>query len=385
MILRRSLLVALAFLVLATGGYAVYWWIAAAQAESAIDRWIQDWRRGGYTVETAARTLGGFPGVVTLDLDAVRLIDPEGVWAWESDRLRFEVRPWAPTDYRVELFGTSRLTAPIDGTPRRIDLAAERAVGGAEIDLNGALRRATLTLDALAIDSADLALDAAADRVVVTLDLPAAPPTGADDPSAELMLSADGVDLPPRHAGPLGDRVERLSTRMRVMGPVPQAGLRRALTLWRDAGGRLETPWLRVGWGPLGLDAEGQMTLDGELRPAGGYQARISGLDGAIERFREAGLIDPTAARLLVGGARLFARQGSDGRAYIEMPLTAENGGLYLGPIRVAQLPPVVPAPRDPTAPPPVAPAPPAGAVESEDLPEIQDPPTVGPDFPRDG
>ena len=385
MMMRRSLVLALAFLTLAVGGYGVYWWIAADQAETAVERWIQDWRRGGYTVEVADRSLGGFPGVVALDLDQVRLVDPEGVWAWESEGVRFEVRPWAPTDYRLELFGASRLTAPIDGAPARIDLAHERAVGGATINLQGALRRATLTLDQLRIDSADLALDAGAERVVLTLDLPDEPPTRPADPSAELTLAADGVDLPPRHAGPLGDRVERLSTHMRLLGPMPQTGLRRALSQWRDSGGRLETPWLRVGWGPLGLDAEGAMTLDSELRPEGGYQARISGLDGTIDRFRDAGLIDPTAARLLAGGAKLFSRQGSDGRAYIEMPLTAENGGLYLGPIRVAQLPPVVPAPRDASTPPPAAPAPPPGAVEAEDLPAIQDPPTVSPDFPSDG
>jgi len=71
MMMRRSLVLALAFLTLAVGGYGVYWWIAADQAETAVERWIQDWRRGGYTVEVADRSLGGFPGVVALELRQV--------------------------------------------------------------------------------------------------------------------------------------------------------------------------------------------------------------------------------------------------------------------------------------------------------------------------
>jgi|GEM_PF-684358 hypothetical protein len=381
---RRPLIVAFGFLLLIVGGYSIYWWVAADQAERAVERWIDDWRKAGYTVDSGDQHLGGFPSLVTLDIDTPRLTDPEGVWHWSGERIRFEVRPWAPTDYRLELFGANQVTAPIDGRPTDFTLRAARAVGGAEVSLAGLLRRISLTFDDLVIDSRTLDLNAGAARLVATLDLPATPPQSADDLSAELMLTGDDMRLPERHAGPLGQEVKWLSTRLIMRGPMPQAGLRQSLQVWRDAGGRLETPWLRIGWGPLGLDAEGGLSLDQDLRPQGLYQARISGFEGAIQRFSDAGMIDPTAARLLAGGARLFAQSGSDGRDFIQMPLKAENGGLFLGPIRIARLAPVVPEPGRPAAavPPPIAPAPPPGAVESEDLPAILEPPTVSPDFP---
>ncbi|MCR9221718.1 MAG: DUF2125 domain-containing protein [Alphaproteobacteria bacterium] len=383
---RRPLLIALLVLSAAVGGYGAYWWAAAAQAERAIDRWIADWRAAGYTVDAGTRSLGGFPGVVTIGHDAVRLSDPEDVWGWRGERLVFEVRPWAPTDYRLELIGAHRLHAPVAGERAHFHLDAARAVGGAEIDLSGRLRRVTVTFDALSLASPDLALEAAAQRLIATLDLPAEPPRSAEETTAELMLTGDGVQLPARYAGPLGDRIERVSARLHVLGPAPQAGLRQTLTAWRDAGGRVETPWLRVGWGPLGLDAEGALSLDEALRPVGAYQARISGLDRAIDRFREAGLIEPGAARLLAGGARLLARAGADGRRYIDMPVTAENGGLFIGPVRVAYLPPVIAPPAGAAGVPPVSAAPAPAPVQVEELPALPaPPPTVSPDFPARG
>lgn len=387
MMARRTLLIPLALLLLLVGGYAVYWWVAADQADRAVDRWMADWRRAGYEVRSDGRTLGGFPGVVAIDLTRPLVRDPEGLWRWQGTRVRFEVRPWAPTEYRVELFGPNAVTAPVAGRPVDFDLEAARAVGAARIEIGGPLRRASLTFDDLSVESPELDLRSGAARLVATLDLPAAPPTDAESASAELMLTGDDVRLPERHAGPLGHELETLSTRLRLMGPMPRAGLRRALEQWRAAGGHVETPWLRVGWGPLGLDAEGTLSLDRALRPIGSYKARISGFEGAIARFRDAGMIDPTAARLLAGGARLFSSQGSDGRATIEMPLTAEEGGLFLGPIRVAELRPVLPPEAPPTpsaepAPPPGNTAPTPGPVQQETLPEIAEPPTVAPNFP---
>lgn len=392
MMSRRSILLSLALLLIVVGGYSAYWWVAADQAGKAIDGWIADWRRAGFTVETGGRDLGGFPGVVAIDLDNPRVVDPEGLWHWQGTRLRFEVRPWAPTEYRVELFGANRVTAPIGGQPVLFAVEAARAVGAAAITLDGALRRASLTFDAMTIDSPALDLESAARRVIATLELPPTPPEDARTASAELILTGEGVRLPERHAGPLGPELDLLSTRLRLMGPMPRAGLRQALHDWRAAGGRLETPWLRVGWGPLGLDAEGALSLDSALRPVGEYRARISGFEGAIDRFRDAGMIDPTAARLLAGGARLFASTDANGGRYIEMPLTAEAGGLFLGPIRIARLEPVLPPPAgqaasDPNRPaqPPGASAPDPGPVERQDLPSIAEPPTVGPDFPGGG
>ncbi len=386
MMLRRSLLIAIAFLLVAVGGYAVYWKLAADQAEQAVDRWIADWRQAGFRIETEARDLGGFPGIITYDLTRPDLEDPDGFWRVRGERVRFEVRPWAPGDYRVELFGKTHLTAPVQGRPTDFTFDSARAVGGAEIGLDGTLKRLSLTFDELSVESPALEIAGGARRLAATLDLPPEPPADAAGAAADLTLTGDGVLLPAPHAGPLGREVDRVSTRMRVMGPVPQAGLRRALSLWRDRGGVLETPWLRIGWGPLGLDAEGALSLDGALRPEGAYQTRISGFEGTIDRFRDAGLIDPTAARLLAGGARLFSRAGDDGRAYIEMPVRAEGGALFVGPIQVAQLSPVVPPDGAAAAtPPPVEAAPNPGAVQVEDLPAIQDPPTVSEGFPEGG
>lgn len=330
------------------GGYGVYWYLVMQQLEKATEGWFADWRRDGYDTRYRIAGAEGFPLLVRLRLEDVRLADPGGAWRWEGDAATLEIQPWEPTAYRLELLGTQTVAVPIAGRFVETVSEATSAVGYARSDLSGRLRYASIDLTGLRTEAPTLSQSAKAERLALELDLPAIPPSRHFEPAGELQILADGLSLPRDYHGPLGPKLDRLSARLVLMGPMERGDTERMLTAWRDAGGVLDLRWLRLDWGPLRLAGEGAVALDGFLRPVGALTARIRGIDQTTQRFAEAGLIDRTVARLLSAGLQLLAVRPSDGsEPYVEAPLEAQDGKLYIGPMKVADLPPVLPKRTD--------------------------------------
>ena len=105
-------------------------------------------------------------------------------------------------------------------------------------------------------------------------------------------------------------------------------------------GGTVEVQWLQAVWGALDLRTVGTAALDDELRPLAAMTADIRGFAEALQALAAAGVISTATARTGSMALGLIAKPSSDGSpSVLTVPLTAQDGGLYLGPVRLTRLP----------------------------------------------
>lgn len=167
---------------------------------------------------------------------------------------------------------------------------------------------------------------------------------GARTPEGVVTLALDvaGIALPAVLDGPLGRAVSRFVLDATLPPPPPASASAADLDAWRAAGGRVDIAKLSFAWGPLSLDGRGTATLDSALRPEGRIDSRVSGWRPAIGAFVAAGQMKARDGSLAATFLDLMARRDGDGRAVIAVALTARKGKLYLGPVAIARLDPLV-------------------------------------------
>ena len=96
-------------------------------------------------------------------------------------------------------------------------------------------------------------------------------------------------------------------------------------------------------WGALDLRANGTMALDADMRPLGALTADIRGYEEALEAMAEAGMLRRNILPASRVALNLLAKTDeSDGRKVLTVPLTAQDGALFLGPIKLSDLPAVI-------------------------------------------
>jgi len=113
-----------------------------------------------------------------------------------------------------------------------------------------------------------------------------------------------------------------------------------ALTQWRDAGGTLEANRIQVGYGPLFLQGNGTLALDGDLQLVGAFSARIQGFFQTVDGLRRGGVIrrpDASMAKVVLG--MLSKQPKNGGPATISLPLTLQERALFAGPVRLIKMP----------------------------------------------
>jgi len=328
----------------AAGGYYAYWSFAASQMRDLVTQWISDSGAAGLTVEHRAIETRGFPALITLDVDRPVIGGNDGGWAWSADRVSFSVKPWDLTLYRIDMPGRQIVETELRDGPWRFVLETEDAFALAALRLGGALEFAELQLDGpvLSTDRANSPLYSAK-RLAAKIGLPERPPVHHTDTLADVSMVVEALSLPTRLDGPLGTDVSRLRFDAAMRGMLEDGVPATALEDWRAKGGTVDLKWLHLAWGPVELKSSGTLSLDETLHPIGALKAEIAGYAEVIEAFVRAGMIGEDAGRLFKTGLSLIAKKPADGGPpVISVPLTAQDGHLFLGPFKVAELPPLV-------------------------------------------
>jgi hypothetical protein len=295
-------------------------------------------RDAGYRIAHDPLQTGGFPFVVQITTDALSVAPADEGWSWRTSGLGVEIQPWKLRRIRIEAFGAQKFALRRDGALTRATLAAVESVAIATIAESGQIanialriRKPRLTGDIGEIQAGEIWLE-------TTIAIP--PPATHRDPSLTLSLAASDGVLPANFDGALGRKFKTLRADIKVLGAIAGGPLRNTIESWREDGGTIEVEWLHFIWGPLDLRAKGTLALDAELRPLGALHADIRGYDAALEALRAASIMSDTTASLAKVGLALLARTPAEGGApVLSLPVTAQDGALYLGPIRILRLP----------------------------------------------
>ncbi|MEE9194263.1 MAG: DUF2125 domain-containing protein, partial [Alphaproteobacteria bacterium] len=97
---------------------------------------------------------------------------------------------------------------------------------------------------------------------------------------------------------------------------------------------------LKVHWGPLNFSATGTLALDQDLQPLLAMTATITGFNETIDALAAARAIkarDATVAKMLL--SLLAKRPGGGGPAELKIPLTVQDGKLFVGPVALMKVP----------------------------------------------
>jgi len=283
---RRRLVLALSTVLVLAVAAGLYWFHVAGRVRKSVEAWSEDRRAAGWRVEYRDLSVGGPPWRPTARLEVPAITLPGG-WRAEAATATVEVDPL--------------------GRGGEVHAISLRLTAGATMVAIAAL--------ALSVSSAP--------------------------PELGFTVAADGID-PPQPAGlGLDPRITRLEVAGRVRGGVPKAATPAALAAWSADGGTVEIDRLALDWAPLALEADGTVTFDAGLQPLAAFAARVRGAAPLIDRLAANGRIEAGAALAAKTVLILLARPDSQGRPAVPVPVTIQDGQMWLGPARVAAVPPI--------------------------------------------
>lgn len=327
-------------------GYYVLWSHLADQVAAQANAWIEGQRRQGRVVEYTGWRLWGFPYRLSLTITNLTWRDPNSPLAWQigAEEFTAHLQFWDLHHAIFELPGKQRLSWREDKAEKGIELAAERF--RASLVLDGANNPLRMAADIAAPRLNGSVLDSwTADRLLLH-----ARRAGSLPPSADLSLQADNIMLPQSADGPLGRQVALLkligTARGTAFGSSPEA----LLASWRDDGGVVDFQTVSLHWGGLMLDGDGTLTLDKQFRPLGALGGQIRNANAGIDALVAAGKMKPNEAAAAKAALTLVTRRDAKGEPYLPVPLTAQEGKLFLGPVPLFSLAPVLTVPQTPQA-----------------------------------
>jgi hypothetical protein len=332
----------LVLLLLGGGALAGTWVWAAGAVEDGYETWRAERRAEGYSFQNADPKVDGFPTTVRATMREPVIAAPQG-WRWAGPVVVGQADVLSPFTVRVTAPGTHTLRTE-DG--RRLRADAETAHGRVLLKPAGGVRSGQLTLEQVRLEGLP-AGPTQAEALFVALGPERRPAKGPRE--LDFTLETDGLELPADLEPAFGRKVDRLAARGTLIGQAPREIARADLQAWRQRGGEIQVDHLELTWAPISLEGDGTLTLDDRLRPKGTLDVAVKGLGPALDRLAEAGRIERSAvnyAKLAI--AALGRRDGATGETVVDVPLSFREGRVYLGPVPLGRLRPVLPASPSP-------------------------------------
>ena len=336
---RRSLIfiaIGLAALVIA---YAVYWFMLARIVAQDIATWTSYYRSQGYAVSYEVPPLSGFPFAVTARFIHPDVAAPNGSWRWRGDEVRLRIQPWAPYELQFTGLGSQKLS--IAGTQAR-DVAITADVLGLDVHLKGGLEadRFGFTLTHGALDDSRIG-KTLVESLTADGRFPLPPPVDTSRSSLGLMAHLSRLSLPRASTRRWAARSTAPISSPKSWARYPPA--RRARRFPPGAGpGDVELRELQLLWGGLLLKGDATLAFDKALQPLFAGSFAIANVGTLLDKLVTAGVLPVATAQ---GAKIMFAALASTppegGPPQVKLPLTIQDGTLYMGPIKLAALRPI--------------------------------------------
>ena len=339
---RRLWLVAFGVIMLFGIIYSGLWLALAMSTRELVVKWVKEQQALGFSMRYDKLLASGYPFAIHFEvtnpaLGAPNIADP---WYWEGTHLNITVQFWDKNNFLFEASGQQVLTFGVVGNTKTFAGNVERAHGQLRLS-EGVLKKAGVTLQGVKLTSQDNA-NAVINIPRAQMYLERQTRAKADQQAVSWTLSGSMSDLslPLLKASPLGAMIERLSLKAHLIGNIKSGALVQSLEDWRDKGGTIELKNLILGHGPLKINTSGTLALDGNLQPIGALTAHLEGFFETVDALKRVGLVkarDAITAKIVMGV--LSRTPASGGPAVLNLALTAQDRFIYLGPVRLLELP----------------------------------------------
>jgi hypothetical protein len=330
--------------------YSAAWYVIADRLEDVVTRWTAERREQGWIPSYSAIQLEGFPFAWRANITDPTLASQGTLPAfrWSGPAITLDWQPWNATRIGFTASGgyfLDLIDSSIDGTAKG---SFRHATGEMLFGARGALARLTLTLDNAILGERD------SDRVEINrLDatLDTAPPPRKEAPagktaSLRLTGSIHGLTLPKTSRAPLGRTIGGIEIDATLIGHIAPGknggATQEALAAWRDDGGIVEIDHFDLGWSRLILQSTGTLALDAGLQPIIATSATIRGHSETLDALVRTGTLGAGEALMARMAFGLLQRGGGNGKPpEIKIPLTIQNGWLYVGPVKLLRMAPI--------------------------------------------
>lgn len=342
--------VVVASVLLLIGAYSFFWFQIADQAEKKTLEWISESesRLGGVKIFVGDVTVSGFPYKIAVEASSLNAIIPAGKIGSEPisvtvPEIAVVYQPWKPNhgiifaDYLDAVVGnlsnpgvsvtfdkvkSSVILDPDTMELNNLSVVAEsiswyRGVE-AEVDETSSMKDAEFHLRRSTGETLDQ----------VSYDLPI---------NRAIYFKAQNAVIKEFASTILGERADEFKLEAFLHGSEQPDYTKEGLSKWRDEGGTLSIRSFEYGTPETGLTLNGDVTLDENLKPLGAFDAKIANIEGLMRTLARNENIPQIARQLLLGQA-----QSSNSTEEFPVSISLQNGLLYLGPIMMMELPPIV-------------------------------------------
>lgn len=334
---RYSMTTGLVLLVLSVL-YILAWFVTSMSLRSGLQDWFNARQSEGYlaSYEESKARISGFPFHVKASLSDVVFAPPKDSsgkrpWIWSPDKVDFMISPlpWNVTTLGVDLSHQQNFQVEdlkFEGRAKTFILSFNWLSKGVPDDLS-------LKIEGLRLAGVGHGFDFAVQEGSL-----AAERDSNGDYVYDLNLAK--TTLPKGIAG-LGYDLDEVILRGRFTQNFAATGFsKQDWTSWRDQGGTVEAERNQISYGPLMMQGNGTLALDGDLQLVGAFSTRIQGFFEALDRMNRARVISGPAnsmARVVLGGLLKHPQNG--GAPTISLPLTLQERALYAGPVRLLDMP----------------------------------------------
>jgi hypothetical protein len=317
---------AIAVLLLAVAGaYTAYWFLTANRLQAGLDKWAAERRMQGYDLAWSKEAIAGFPlafRIVLADASIAR----GNSYRVTVPEISGTAAPWNLSHWRI--------AAPRggDGTLQGVDasIAAQSLSGDVLLGADAS----DLTVSILGLAGAG----AAAGELTAHVTLPRITPRGHRDLGLAASVQLFHLTLP-KPVTALGDTIENVAADFRIMGGLPPGDWRQALAAWRDDGGTVELTQGDLQWGPLRLEVDGTLALDGGMQPIAALHASIVDHAALLDAAVAAGMLPARNAVLVKLVLDIIASRGADGGTRLTAPVTVQDGKFAIGRAEIGKVP----------------------------------------------
>jgi hypothetical protein len=341
MTFRRFIRTAIFAFLIAAAGYGGYWLYARSVGKRIVMDWIDARRNDGYRIDHAPVTVDGFPFLVRATLNTPVVASKDTAeWIWRAGQITVEAQPWRLDQIRIEIHGAQTMTLVGVGDPQIHHYSGE-TFGVAHLR-QGQPENVAFIARNFNWRGPDGASLFSGKNLSIWAVAPEKLPKIHSDSLVSISINGADLTLPEDLATPFGSNIIRLQGAARVLGRLQPGAPDAAVEAWRRSGGAINLNDVHIVWGPLDLKTSGTLALDDQTRPLGAFTADIRGFAPVVDALVASGDIEKGAAALAKIALGLLAKPAADGGPPIlTVPLTAQNGRLYAGPLKILDLPPL--------------------------------------------
>ncbi|MEH6403538.1 MAG: DUF2125 domain-containing protein [Sneathiella sp.] len=344
----RVIVITLTAFTLLIGGY-VYWWNSLADlALVQVENWKAQQKESGYVITNSVPEVSGFPYRVKLDIQKTVIENPSRFESYSAtiNDLWAVTQPWKINHLIFGIENPIQLSWMDEGVPKAATLGANEALGSALFSKTGKLKNLAIDLKNVTAKGFENG-PTSADRIQLHRRPGSVPAITGDAPQEtslpayQYALTVDNLFLGDQVDYPLGDRIEKIAVLARLEGSLRDFQNKDRILKWRDQGGILDIEETTIAWGGSKVSGNGTLTLDSENRPMGAFSTKLVGFNGLLDILETSGSLDPRAKKTASFALNLLAKQDGDGPRYLEIPLSLQEGGVFLGPLFLMPIKPV--------------------------------------------